>query len=117
MDDLEAFLIAQVDQDQKRAEAMRHFTVYEQPYYSCPASRTPEEAGDLEWGEEHCDCFLAERKARALREVAAKRHLLELADRAYYAADHYAYHWIRGILAVVYSDRAGYQEEWAQVRA
>jgi hypothetical protein len=53
----------------------QHFTVHEQPYYSCAGSRT-EPYGDLEWGEGACDCRLAERKARALREVEASRLIL-----------------------------------------
>lgn len=65
-----AFVVARLDEERARVEAMEHFTVYEQPYYSCAGSRT-EPYGDLEWGEEHCDCFLAERKAKRLREIAA----------------------------------------------
>ena len=75
MSDLIAFLTARIDEDEQRALAMKHFTVHEQPYYSCAGSRT-EPLGDLEWGEEFCDCFVAERRARALREVEAKRKIL-----------------------------------------
>ena len=49
---------------------------------------------------------------RMLREVAAKRALLKLADDAYYEADHYAYHGIRRILAAIWSDAPDYREEW-----
>lgn len=69
------FLAARLDEARQRAEAMEHFTVHEQPYYSCAGSRT-EPYGDLEWGEEHCDCHLAERKARALREVEARQAIV-----------------------------------------
>ena len=72
---LAAFLAARLDEESARAEAMEHFTVFEQPYYSCAASRT-ESYGDLEWGEGHCDCFLAERKAKRLREIAVLRSIV-----------------------------------------
>lgn len=81
MSDPVAFGTARLDEDEKRAQAMKHFTVDGDEFYSCPAART-EPLGDLEWGEENCQCGLAVRKARALREVAAKRRLLELADEA-----------------------------------
>jgi hypothetical protein len=77
-----AFLRGRLDEDERRAQAMGHFTVHEQPYYSCPATRTEAGAGDLEWGEDACDCFLAGRKARALREVEAKRAILAEFTRA-----------------------------------
>ncbi|HTU03552.1 MAG TPA: DUF6221 family protein [Candidatus Sulfotelmatobacter sp.] len=110
-----AFLNARLDEEQARAEAMEHFTVYEQPYYSCAGSRT-EPYGDLEWGEEHCDCFLAERKAKRLREVAAMRAVV---------ADYRAS--VRGFgeglsvperrlalaFAAIWSDHLDYQEDWA----
>lgn len=73
-----AQLKAGIAADEDRANAMQHFTVYEEPYYSCAASRT-EPLGDLEWGADaQCDCFLAERKARALREVVFKRAILDM---------------------------------------
>jgi hypothetical protein len=52
------FVTARLDEDERRADAMEHFAVYEQPFYSCPASRT-EPYGDLEWGEDACDCCRA----------------------------------------------------------
>jgi hypothetical protein len=72
-----AFLAARTDEDEARANAMEHFTVHDDTYLSCPATRT-EPYGDLPWGEESCDCGLAPRKARALREVQAKREILDL---------------------------------------
>jgi Family of unknown function (DUF6221) len=69
------FLNARLDEAQQRAEAMGHFVNAEDEFYSCPAART-EPLGDLEWGEEHCNCGLAERKAKRLREVEADRKLI-----------------------------------------
>ena len=74
---LAEFLAARLDEDQARAEAMHHDVNPLDDYYSCPASRT-EPLGDLAWGEEHCECGLAMRKGRVLREVAAKRAILAL---------------------------------------
>jgi hypothetical protein len=74
-------------EDEEAANAMRH-DVEESALYSCPASRTGP-LGDLEWGEEHCWCGLAKRKARALRRVKAVRELVAevLAMRHAYAED------------------------------
>ena len=74
-DGMAAFATARLDEEEARAEAMEHFTVFEQPYYSCAGSRT-EPYGDLEWGEERCDCGVAGRKAKRLREIAAMRAIL-----------------------------------------
>lgn len=74
--DLTAFVTARLDEDEWRANEMGHETE-ESETYSCPGSRT-EPLGDLEWGEEHCWCGLAERKGRALREVTAKRAIVTL---------------------------------------
>lgn len=72
--DLIAFVTARLDEAEARANAMQHDDDSD-PWVACPASRT-EPLGDLEWGEEACSCGLAKRKARALREVAAKRTVL-----------------------------------------
>jgi hypothetical protein len=80
-DPLAAFCNARLDVEQHSAESMEHFTVFEQPYYSCAGSRT-EPHGDLEWGEEHCDCFLAERKAKRLREIAVLRSVVADCEKA-----------------------------------
>ena len=53
---------AGLEEDERRAQAMTHRTNPEDPYHSCPGSRA-EPLGDLEWGDEHCDCFLAERRS------------------------------------------------------
>lgn len=82
MDDLIAFAGARLDEDEAQANAMEHVTA-ESELYACPATRSEPLAGtDLEWGEENCDCGLAERKGRALREVAAKRAILADCQRA-----------------------------------
>ena len=111
MDELEAFLTRCIGEDQARAEAMTHFQLPENEYLWCPAALT-EPLGDLPFGEECCDCHLAERQQRAFREVSAKRRLLEVADNAYYRADHYTHDEIRHAVASVYVDRTGYREEW-----
>lgn len=72
------FVAARLDEEETRANAMEHFIVYDDTYYSCPATRT-EPHGDLEWGEEHCQCGLAGRKAKRLREIAAGRALVTFA--------------------------------------
>ena len=121
MSDLIAFLTARIDEDEQRALAMKHFTVHEQPYYSCAGSRT-EPLGDLEWGEELCDCFVAERRARALREVEAKRKILDALQEAEAALDRGYTDLVRGsqltllracrFLAAVYSDHPDYDQSW-----
>jgi hypothetical protein len=114
MSDLIAFLTARIDEDEQRALAMKHFTVHEQPYYSCAASRTGP-LGDLEWGEEFCDCFVAERKARALREVEAKRKILyECRPRPGAGLVHEGImaRRILYLLASVYSDHPDYDPDW-----
>jgi hypothetical protein len=76
-DGVAGFLNARLDEAQERAEAMGHYFTDESAVYCCPATRT-EPLGDLEWGEDACDCALAARKARALREVAARRAILAM---------------------------------------
>ena len=76
MSDIAAFLNARIDDDQRAAERMAH----QDPdglasYLACPATRS-EPLGDLPFGEENCDCGMPQRRARALREVAAKRAIL-----------------------------------------
>ena len=84
-----AWLREQVKGDLARAGAMGHFTVHEQPYYSCPASRTEEEAGDLEWGEEHCDCLLAKRKADAIAQCESQLGVLDEHKMAVVSPDYH----------------------------
>lgn len=71
------FVSARLAEAQERAGAMGHFTVYDDTYLSRPASRT-EPFRDLPYGDDACDCGLAERKARALRTVAAHRAILAM---------------------------------------
>jgi hypothetical protein len=124
MSDPAPFLAACIDEDEARANAMEHFTVYEQPYYSCAGSRT-EPYGDLEWGEEHCDCFLAERKARALRKVAAHRAIFaehKLVPAGYlgegmlpgqYGTDPEGLCVTARALLSIWADNPGYDPAWA----
>lgn len=76
--DIMAFLNAQLDADERRANAMGHTDPDEGGFYACPATRPDGyDYGDLPSGEAHCDCGLAERKGKALRRVAAMRRRLE----------------------------------------
>lgn len=119
MDGLAEFLAARLDEERQRAGKMRHSSV-DEPFYDCPATRTGP-LGDLPWGEDACTCGLARRKARALREVEAKRAILaELqaqndgdpwgdpwsADADYIAGLAFA----ASALAAVYSDHPDYRE-------
>lgn len=129
-EEMTAFVTARLDEEQRRAEAMEHFIVYDDTYYSCPATRT-EPHGDLEWGEEHCTCGLPERKAKRLREVQAGRDLITFAlenaasidgewgdchDAAEIASGKCADHGIKaakrvlGSLAAIWSDHPGYRD-------
>lgn len=118
-DPLLEFLEARTAEAQACAEAMEHYTVYDETYLSCPATRT-EPFGDLPWGEKDCDCGLAARKARALRDVEAKRVIVaeyeavaaappaDDCDRALLAS-------LRAIimaLAAIDSDHPDYRAEW-----
>jgi hypothetical protein len=62
------FMTARLNEDEAAANAMQHFTF-------CPAARPAPHSGS-------CDCGLAARKGRALREVEAKRARLALFDWA-----------------------------------
>jgi Family of unknown function (DUF6221) len=73
--EMTAFLAARIDEAEARANAMEHFTVHDDTYLSCPATRSGP-VGDLPWGEEHCYCRLAVRKGRARREAEARRSIL-----------------------------------------
>ena len=116
---LPAFVAARLDEEQARAEAMEHFTVWDDTYYSCAATRT-EPHGDLPWGEDSCDCGLAGRKAKRLREITAMQAILaQCADAA--GMDP----WDVGDLGVrlgeatlrrlaaIWSDHADYHPGWA----
>jgi hypothetical protein len=122
MDELTDFLNARLAEDEATANAMQH-VAQESAYYSCPATRTGP-LGDLEWGEENCDCGLAARKGRALREVAADRRLLAELEKGAAAAvaapDNpavlaaaEALLWAASIRAAVWGDHPDYRSEWA----
>jgi Family of unknown function (DUF6221) len=109
------FIAARLAEAQRAAETMEHFTVHEQEYYSCPASLT-EPLGDLPWGEGTCDCHLAERKARALREVGFRRAVLA----AYEASVRSLGEGLSAVerrmclhLAAIWSDHPDYSPAWA----
>jgi hypothetical protein len=106
-----AFCRTRLDEEQARAEAMEHFSVFEQPYYSCAGSRT-EPYGDLEWGEEHCDCHLAERKAKRLREIAAMRAVVFSLEQGRLLGPLASDTRPCKFLAAIWSDHPDYDLEW-----
>jgi Family of unknown function (DUF6221) len=111
---LRAFVAARIGEREQFARDMPHFTVPGQPFYSCPGSRTGP-YGDLEWGEEHCDCYLADRRARALREVAAGRVLLDAHLKAHQAGEALAVEIAGGTLrahADIWRDHPDYDPAW-----
>lgn len=76
MDDLTTWLLEQVTVDERDAAQMRHLT-FDSEYYSCPGSRTGP-VGDLEYGEDACDCGMPQQRARLLADCEAKRKLVAL---------------------------------------
>lgn len=72
------FIRARLDEEEAGAPS-KHFAIYESEYHSCPASLT-EPLGDLPFGEDACDCRLAERRAQALARVAAGRRAVRYAE-------------------------------------
>src|SRR5581483_6553630 len=85
---LVASLKTALDEEETRANAMEHFTVTEDEFYSCPATRDGDIYDDGLWGESACNCGLAAAKVRALRQVAAHREIL---DRYAETLQDYAY--------------------------
>jgi len=79
-EELAAFLDARLDEAQRDAEAMEHDRDWDDDYRSCLAARIGTMA-DKGYAEADCNCGLAERKARALREVEAKRAILSRYER------------------------------------
>jgi hypothetical protein len=122
MDELVAFVLAGVAADQAHADAMTHFQLPGDEYLWCPAALS-EPLGDLPFGEEHCDCHLAERKARALREATAKRNVVRRCAAVMNEMDVHPNGLVspRALLArqtlidlaAVYADRPGYQTGWS----
>lgn len=77
MDKLITFLRARYDDLEAKAPS-EHFVGSESQVHRCPAARDPEDCGDLEHGEENCDCGLTARRAYALADMAAKRQIIGL---------------------------------------
>jgi len=75
VDDLSVFVRARLDEAQRDAGAMEHDRDWDDDYRSCLAARVGTMA-DRGYGEADCTCDLAGRKARALREVEAKRAIV-----------------------------------------
>ena len=114
VNELTAFVTARLDEEQQRAEAMEHFTVFGQPYYSCAGSRTGP-YGDLEWGEEHCDCHLAGRKAKRLREIAAMRAVVASYEKSVRMVSEglsVPERRLTQAVAAIWEDHAAYRPEW-----
>jgi hypothetical protein len=129
MTGLTEFLAARLDEDEARAQAMEHDAYPpDDEYYWCPAALAKPLADDLPFGEKDCQCGVAERKARALRDVAAKRvilaeheavlgecHTMELkADRRPRKYGEYdGLHKAVVELAAIDRDHPDYDQEWA----
>lgn len=73
--DLVSRLLAAIEEVERRANTQGHRNPDDGGYYSCPAVHT-EPYGDLPWGEDACDCGLAERRADALRLCQAHRDIV-----------------------------------------
>lgn len=86
MDDLVAFLRERTADDQAAAQRMSHYDPDEAGYYACPETRDGP-LGDLPGGPGTCDCGQAERQGRALREVGAKRRILDEYERQVQRSD------------------------------
>lgn len=130
-DDLVAFLRARLDDDEQLADRMDHDNPDEGGFYACPATRDGP-YGDLPGGEENCDCGLANRRGRLLREVESKRLLLAFAlvmsapvatpvgypqaarniKLEVELAEEKAADMIMRLLALPYSDHPDYRQEW-----
>jgi hypothetical protein len=124
--DLAVWLPAQIDEDERTAPS-EHFTIGDSEYHACPATRS-EPFGDLDYGEDACDCGLKQRRTRELREVAAKRRVLDrhrrIRRRNESGEDVCEYCSAERIIdiawpcadvldtASVYAGRDGYREEW-----
>lgn len=116
------WLSAQLDVDQRRAEAWEHDNPDDGGYYACPAVQT-EPYGDLPWGEENCDCGLAARRGFTLADIATKRRILaEVVPSIDQMDTKIAEEWggyckglgdqLLRLLALPYAGRDGWREEW-----
>lgn len=72
------FLLKRIAEDETHAPS-QHWQVEDSLYHCCPALRTEADAGDLEWGEDNCDCGLTQRRTRVLAECETKRRIIGLA--------------------------------------
>ena len=106
-----AFVAARLDEDERRAADMQHEPDTDDTYYNCPATRIRPH-GDLSWGEDACDCGLAARKGRALREVTALRAIVSRVSDQMDMAGSYAEADILRALAAIWSDHPGYRADW-----
>ena len=110
MTTLTEFLLARIAEDE--AGPWRHFQV-DDIYYSCPATRDPEWAGDLDVGEEYCDCGMPARRVRMLAECEAKRRIVNLGDDGTFSeTPSGTIAWVVMELATVYADHSDYDETW-----
>lgn len=75
-DDLVVRLLAAIQERQDRAQREGHYNPDGGGYFACPATRS-EPFGDLEWGEDACDCGLAKRRDEVLRMCHAHRKIVE----------------------------------------
>lgn len=108
---LTAFCSARLAEEQARAEGMGHETNPEDEFYSCPAARTGPH-GDLEWGEEYCNCHLAERKAKRLREIAAMRAVIFSLEQGRMLGPLASDTRPCEFLAAIWEEHGDYQPEW-----
>jgi hypothetical protein len=70
-------LLARLDEIEKKALNEGHRDPDEGGFYACPATRS-EPLGDLAWGEDACDCGLAERRESVLRLCRAPRDIIDM---------------------------------------
>lgn len=75
MSDVVSRLLAAIDERAAKARDEGHYDPDEGGYYACPATRS-EPLGDLPFGEDACDCGLAERRADTLRLCQAHRDIV-----------------------------------------
>jgi len=105
-DELITFLRARLDELEASAPSGHFVYDIESVIQRCPAARDPERCGDLQYGEENCDCGLTARRAYALADVAAKRQIIELVIGAY------AGYAVLPLLALPFAGHPDCREEW-----
>jgi hypothetical protein len=108
---LTEFLLARIAEDEARLPT-RH-REYEDIYYSCPAARTdPDARGDLEYGEENCDCGLAAKRKRGLAECEAKRRIVARLCDVEWTGSRAVRDVVLAELALPYADHPDYDQRW-----